>query len=122
MSDTSRSQRTKALESSVGKMRAELAHTQAQIEQMMQQLFQTKSAGGGQQEEKSGGSDRRDANDDSGGAGRALREEGTAGTRVGATTETVEGGKTSSHNSRASDGSRSADDRVGDQRFQLAWA
>ena len=40
----------------------------------------------------------------------APREEGAAGTRVGATTATAAGGEMSSHSSRASDGSRPADD------------
>ena len=53
---------------------------------MMQRLPQAKSADGGKQEEKSGGSVGGDANDESGGAGRAPREEGAAGARVGATT------------------------------------
>ena len=77
---------------------------------MMQQLLQAKSADGGQQKEKSGGSGMGDANDESGGAGRAPRKEGATRTRVGATTETAARGKMSNHNSRASDGSRSADD------------
>ena len=125
MSDTSRTQRIKVLEPSVGEMKAELSHTRAQIEQMMgmmQQLLQAKSADGGQQEDRSGGSGRRDANNESGGAGRAPREEGAAGTRVGAEAETVAGAGMSSHSSRASDGSRSADDTGGDQRLRLAWA
>ena len=66
---------------------------------MVQQLLKAKSADGGQQEEKSGGSVRGDAKDVSGGAGRAPHEEGTAGTRVGATTATAAGGKVSSHRS-----------------------
>ena len=113
ISDTSRPQRIEVLESSVGEMRSELSHTRAQTEQMvaiMQQLFQAKLADGGQQEEKSGGSHRGDANVDSGGAGRASREEKAAGPRVGATKETAAGGKVSSHNRRASDVSRPADD------------
>ena len=74
---------------------------------MMHQLLQAKSAGGGQQGEKSGGSGRGDANYDSGGAGTAPRKEGTA---VVAMNATAERGKLSSHSSRASDGSRPADD------------
>ena len=58
---------------------------------------------------KSGGFGRGDANDDSGGAGRALRE-GTAGAKVSATTATAAGRRVSSHISRASDGSRPDDD------------
>ena len=42
-------------------------------------------------------------------AGRALREEGAAGARVGATTATAAGGRVPNHSSRASDGSRPAD-------------
>ena len=76
----------------------------------MQQLLQAKSAEGGQQEHKSGGSGRGDANDDSGGAGRAPCEEGNAGARVGATTATAAGKRVFNHSSRASDGSRPADD------------
>ena len=76
----------------------------------MQQLLQAKSAAGGQQENKSGGSGREAANDDSGGAGRIPREEGAAGTRVGATKATAAGGGMSSHSRRASYGSRPADD------------
>ena len=113
MSDTSRPQRIEVPESKVGEIKTELSHTRAQTEQMMgmmQQLLQAKLADGGKQEEKSGGSGRRDTNDDSGCAERALREGGAAGTRVGATTETPEGGEMSSHSSRASDGSRPADD------------
>ena len=100
MSDTRRPQRIEVLESNVGEMKTEPSHTRAQIEQMMgmmQQLLQAKSADGGQQEEKSGGSDRGDANDDSGGAGRAPREEGAASTRVGAIKDTAAGRKMSSH-------------------------
>ena len=107
MSDTSRPQRIEVLESSVGEMKGELSHTRVQIEQimgLMQQLLQAKSADGGHQEDKSGGSGRGDANDDSGSAGRAPREEGAAGTRVGATTATTVGRRMSSHSSRASDG------------------
>ena len=51
MSDTSRSQRIEALESSMRKMKAERSRTRAQIEQtmgMMQQLLQAKSADRGQ--------------------------------------------------------------------------
>ena len=92
MSDASRPQKMKVLESNVGEMKAELSRARTQIEQMMgmmQQLLQAKSADGGQQEEKSAGSGRRGENDDSGGAGRAPREEGAARTRVGATKETA---------------------------------
>ena len=81
------------------------SRTWAQIEQMigmMQQLLQIKSADGGRQEEKSGGSGRGDANDNSGGTGRVPREEGVAGTKVGATTKTAAAGKMSSHSTRAS--------------------
>ena len=49
---------------------------------MMQQLLQAKSADEGQQEEESRSLGRGDANDDSGGAGRPLREEGAPGTRL----------------------------------------
>ena len=56
---------------------------------MIQQLLQAKSADGGQQKERSGGTGRGDANDDRDGAGRVLREEGTADARVGATTPTL---------------------------------
>ena len=77
---------------------------------MIQQLLQAKSADGDQQKEKSCGSGRGGANDDIGGAGRAPREEGAAGTSVGATKKTAAGGKMPSHSSRASDGSRPADD------------
>ena len=76
----------------------------------MEQLLQAKSADGGHQEEEPGGIGKGDANDDSDGAGRAPREEGAAGARVGATTATAAGGRVSNHSSRASDGSRSADD------------
>ena len=89
MSDTSGPEKIEVLESNVGEMKAELSHIRAQTEQMigvMQQMLQVKSADGGQQEKKPGGSGRGDANDDSGGAGRAPRKEGTAGARVGATT------------------------------------
>ena len=113
MSDASRPQRIEVLKSSVEEMRAKLSPTRAQIEQMMgimQQLLQAKSADGGQQEEKAGGSGRGDANDNSSDAGRAPREEGAAGIRVGATTESAEGGKMSSHSSRTLDESRPADD------------
>ena len=97
----------------MGEMKSYLSHTSAQIERMMgmvQQLLQAKSVDGGQQEEGSGGSDKGDANDDSGGAGRTPREEGTAGTRVGATTATAAKRRVSSHSSRASDESRPTDD------------
>ena len=110
MSDTSRPQRIEMLKSRVGDMKAKLSHTRAEIEHMMgmmQQLLQAKSADGDQQEEKSGGSGRVDANDESG--RRAPREERAAGTRVGATRGTAEGGEISCHGSRASDGSRPAD-------------
>ena len=84
----------------------------AQIEQMMdmmQRLLQAKSTHKGQQEERSGVSGRRDANNDSGGDGRAPREEGVASTRVDVTTATDAGGRVVSHSSRVSDGSRPAD-------------
>ena len=76
---------------------------------MMQQLLHAKSIDEGQQEHKSGGTGRGYANEDSGVAGRAPREEGAAGARVGATTATAAGGRVSHHSSRASDGSRPAD-------------
>ena len=102
------------LESCVGEIKAELSHTRAQIEQMMgmiQHLLQVKlSADGGQQEDKSDGFGRGDANDESGGARRAPRQERAAGRRVRATTETAPGRKLFSHSSRASDGSRPAED------------
>ena len=113
MSDTRGPHRTDVLESNVVEMKAEPSHIRAHTEKimgMMQQLLQVKSSDGGQQEEKSGGSSRGDANEDSGGDGRAPREEGAAGKRVGATTETAAGWKVSNHSSRASDGSRPADD------------
>ncbi|CAM9946136.1 unnamed protein product, partial [Ascophyllum nodosum] len=62
------------------------------------------------QGEKPGDSGRGDVNDDSGGAGRAPREEGAADARVGATTATAAGERVSNHSSRAWDGSRPADD------------
>ena len=68
---------------------------------MMQQLLQAKL---------SDGTGRGDANDGSDGGGRASREEEAAGARVGATTPTAAGERVSSHSSRASDGSRPADD------------
>ena len=113
MSDTCRPQRIEELESHVREMKAELFHTREQIEQMMgmmQQLLQAKSADGGHQEETPDGSGRVDADEDSGGVGRAPREKRAADTRVGATTETAARGKMSSHSSRASDESRPADD------------
>ena len=114
MSDASGPQRIEVLESKVGEMKVELSHIRAYTAQMMgmiQQLLQAKLADGGQQEEKSGVTDRGDVNDNSGGAGRAPREEGAAGGRVGATTTaTVSGGRVYNHSSRASGGSRSADD------------
>ena len=113
MSDASEPQIVEVLESNVGEIKVELSHTKAQIEQMMgmmQQLLQAKSADGDQQEEKPGGTGKRDANDDSGGAGRAPRKEGATGSRVGTTTATATGGRVSNHSSRASDGSRPADD------------
>ena len=113
MRDSSRPQRIEVLESRVGEVKAKLSHTRAEIEHMMgmmQQLLQAKSADGGQQEEEnSGGSGRVDANDESG--GRAPREEGAAGTRVGATTGTTGGGGISCHGSIASDGSSPSDSK-----------
>ena len=97
----------------MGEMKVKLSHTKVQMEQMMrtmQRLFQTKSADGGQLEEKSGGTGKGDAKDDTGGAGRASREKGAACARVGATTATAAGGRVPNHSSRASDGSRPADD------------
>ena len=94
-------------------MKEELSHIRAQIKQMMgmmQQLLQAQSADGGQPKETPGGSGRGDANDGRGGAGRAPREAGAAGTRADATTATAAWGRVSSHSSRASDGSRPADD------------
>ena len=113
MSEASGPQRVEVLESNVGEMKVEPSHTRAKIEQMMgmmQQLLQIKSADGGQQKEESGGTGRGDANDDSDGPRRAPREEGTAGARVGAATATTAGRRVSNHSSRASDGSRPADD------------
>ena len=112
MSGTSRLYRIEVLESNVGEMKAKLSHIRAQTEHMMgmmQQLFQAKSADGGQQEEKSSGFGRGNANDDSDGVGRAPHKERATGTRVGVTTATVAGGRVSSHRSRASGGSRLAD-------------
>ena len=89
MSDTCRPRRIEELESHVREMKAELFHTRAQIEQMMgmmQQLLQAKSADGGHQEETPDGCGRVDADEDSGGVGRAPREKRAADTRVGATT------------------------------------
>ena len=77
---------------------------------MMEQLLQAKPADGGHQKEEPGGTGSGDANDDSDGAGRAPREEGAADARVGATTATAAGGRVSNHSSKASDGSRPADD------------
>ncbi|CAN0363234.1 unnamed protein product [Ascophyllum nodosum] len=111
MSDASGPQRIEVLESNVGGMEVELPHVRAQTEQMvgmMQQLLQAKSADGGQQEEKSGGTGRRNADNDSGGAGRAPREDGTAGARVGATTASATERRLSNHSRRASHGSRPA--------------
>ena len=68
------------------------------------------SADGGQPTKESGGTRRGDENDDSGGAGRAPREEGAVSSRVGATTATAAGRRVSNHSSRASDGSRPPDD------------
>ena len=113
MSDTCRPQRIEELVSRVRETKAELFHPRAQIEQMMgmmQQLLQAKSADGGHQEETPNGSGRVDADEDSGGVGRAPREKRAADTRVGATTETAARGKMSSHSSRASGESRPADD------------
>ena len=113
MSDASGPQRIEVLESSVGEMKVELSHARAQIEQMMgmiQQLLQAKSADGGQQEETSRGTGRGDVNDNSGGSGRAPREEGAVGATIGATTATAPGGRVSNHSSRASDGSIPAGD------------
>ena len=113
MSDSSGPHRIEVLESNVREMEAELFPTRAQIEQMMdtvQRLLQAKSADKGQQEETSGGSGRGNANDDNGGSGRAPREEGAASTKVDVATATAAGGRVASHSSRASDGSRPADD------------
>ena len=113
MSDASGPQRIEVLESNVGEMKVELSRTRAQIGQMMrmmQQLLQAKSVDGGQQKEESRGTGRRDANDDSGGAGRAPREDGATGARAGATTATTAGRTVSNHSGRASDASRPADD------------
>ena len=113
MSDASGPQRIDVPEIKRGEIKIGLSHARAPIEQMMgmmQQLLQAKSAGGGQLEDDSGSTDRGDANDDSGGAGRAPREEGAAGARVGANTAIAAGGRVSNHSSRASDGSRPADD------------
>ena len=113
MSNTSRPHRIEVLESNVGGMKAELSYIRARTGQMMgimQQLLQTKSTYGGQQDDKSGGSSRGDPNDDSGGAGRVPREEGFAGTRVGATTASAAGERVSNHSNRASDRSIPADD------------
>ena len=108
MSDVSGPQRIEVLESSVGEIKIYLYHARAQIKQMMgmmQQLLQAKSADGGQQEEASGGPGKGDASDDTGGAGRAPREEGAVGAKVGATTAIAAGERVSNHSSRASDGS-----------------
>ena len=124
MSDTSGPQRIEVLESNVGEMKVELSHTRPQTEQMMgmmQKLLRAKSADGGQQEEKSGGSGRGDANDNSGGARRAPGKERAAGARVGATAATAVGGTVSSHSSRASDGSRPADDTGERPKVPAAW-
>ena len=51
-----------------------------------------------------------DANDYSGGTGRAPCEEGAAGASVGATAATAAGGRVSNPSSRASDRSKTADD------------
>ena len=113
MIDASGPQRIEMLGSNGGEMKVELPHTRAQIEQMMgmvQQLLQAKSADGDQQENKSSGTGRGDASDDSGGAGKAPREERTAGARVGATTAAAAGERVSNNSSRASDGSKPADD------------
>ena len=121
MSDASGPQRIKVLEPNVGKMKVELSHTRAQIEQMMgmmQQLLQAKSEGGGQPEDKPGNTCRGDANNDSGGAGKAPHKERAAGARIGATIATAAGRKVSNHSSRASDRSRSADGT--DRRPDLA--
>ena len=113
MSNASGPQRIEVLQSNVGEMKVELSHTRAHIEQMMgiiQQLLQAKSADGGQQKEGSGGTGKEDANNDSGGAGRAPREDGAAGARVSATGATDAGKRVSNHNNRASGGSKTADD------------
>ena len=77
---------------------------------MTQQLLQAKLADGGQQEEELGGTGRGEANNDSGGAGRASRKVGAAGAMFGATTATAARGRVSNHSSKVSDGSRPADD------------
>ena len=80
----------------MGEMKVELSHTRAQIEQMMgmmQKLLQASSTEGGHQKEESSDTGRGDENDDSGGAGRAPRDEGAAGVRVGANTATCCRGK-----------------------------
>ena len=113
MSDASGPQKIEVLESNVEETIVKLSHTRLQIEQMMgtmQQLLQAKPADGGQPKEKPGGTGWGDANDDSDGTGRTLREEGAAGARVGATTATAAGERVSNHSSRASDGSRPTDD------------
>ena len=94
-------------------MKVELSPTSANSEQMMgimQQLLQAKSADGGQQEGESSGTGRGDANDDSDGAGRPPREEGTTGARIGATTATAAGGRVFNHIGKVPNGSRPADD------------
>ena len=121
MSDTSRPQRIEVLESSLGEMEAELSHTRAQIEKMigmMHQLLQAKSADGDQEKGKSSGPSRGDANDDSGGAGRAPHEEGAAGTRSGATIETAAGGKCPATAAERQMEQDLPTTRVGDQKFR----
>ena len=76
---------------------------------MMQQLLQAKSADGDHRKQESGGTGMGDADDDSGGAGRAPREQGPSCARVVATTVTAAGRRVSKHSSRSSGGSRPAD-------------
>ena len=126
MIDASGPQRFEVLESNGGELKVELFRMKAQAEQMMgimQQLLQAKLADGGQQDKKSGCTGRGDVNNDSGGAGRALREDGAAGVRAGATTATAAGGRVSNHSSAE----RRMDQdlpttRAENQRFSLAWA
>ena len=113
MSEASGPQRIEVPELNTGEMKVELSHARSQIEQMMgmmQQLLQAKSTDGSHQKEESGGTGRGDAHDNSGGAGRASREEEAADAKVGAKTATAVGGRLSNQSSRASDGSRPADD------------
>ena len=89
----------------------------------MQQLLQAKSADGSQQQDKSGGSSRGDVNGDNRGAGRAPRDERVVGTIVEPQQKLLKG-----ENCPATAAAERRMDqdlpttRVGNQRFQLAWA